>query len=70
MRVRGLDTPRDLVAVHFTNGVTVTQPRAWLNGYQSWSTCWMHDVATGSDFFNKIVCNNVFVDDLYALAPN
>jgi len=30
------------------------------------------DVATGSDFFNKMVCNNVFVDDLYALngAPN
>ena len=25
------------------------------------------DVATGSDFFNKMVCNNVFVDDLYAL---
>jgi len=25
------------------------------------------DVATDSDFFNKIVCNNVFVDDLYAL---
>ena len=25
------------------------------------------DVATGNDFFNKMVCNNVFVDDLYAL---
>jgi len=25
------------------------------------------DVATGSDFFNKMVNNNVFVDDLYAL---
>jgi hypothetical protein len=25
------------------------------------------DVATGSDYFNKMVCNNVFVDDLYAL---
>ena len=25
------------------------------------------DVATGSDFFNKMVNHNVFVDDLYAL---
>jgi hypothetical protein len=25
------------------------------------------DVPTGNDFFNKMVCNNVFVDDLYAL---
>ena len=25
------------------------------------------DVATGSYVFNKMVCNNVFVDDLYAL---
>ena len=38
VRVRGLDTAQDLNAIHFTDGVTVRQPRAWINGYQSWSS--------------------------------
>jgi len=41
VQVRGLDEPRDLVAVHFTDGLQVRQPLAWINGYQSWSGCRM-----------------------------
>src|SRR5437762_7834779 len=41
VRARGLEDPRDLVAVHFTGGMSLTQRQAWINGYQSWSRCRM-----------------------------
>jgi hypothetical protein len=47
--VRGLEDARDLVAVHFTNGVSTSQRRAWINGYQSWSGCRMVDLNAGTD---------------------
>ena len=49
VRVRGLEGPRDLVAIHFTGGVSVAQTRAWINGYQSWSSCRMAELAPGTD---------------------
>jgi alpha-galactosidase len=49
VRVRGLDTPRTLIAVHFTDGVTVRQDRALINGYQSWSSCQVTPVQSGTD---------------------
>ncbi|MFI5280385.1 MAG: alpha-galactosidase [Gemmatimonadales bacterium] len=39
VQLRGLDLPRGLVAVHFTRGHSIAQPKAWINGYQSWSAC-------------------------------
>lgn len=36
VHLRGLDEPRDLVAVRLADGIAVRQ-RAWINGYQSWS---------------------------------
>ncbi|HEY2805262.1 MAG TPA: glycoside hydrolase family 36 protein [Gemmatimonadales bacterium] len=52
VHLRGLEAPRDLVAVHFTGGVSVTQRTAFINGYQSWSDCSFvpldaHSAATG-----------------------
>src|SRR5437868_13799803 len=50
VRVRGLEQPHDLVAVHLTGGVSLSQRSAWINGYQSWSTCRIVDLpgtATG-----------------------
>jgi hypothetical protein len=41
VQVRGLDDARDLVAVHFTDGLRVPQRSVWINGYQSWSGCRM-----------------------------
>jgi hypothetical protein len=41
VQVRGLDDGRDLIAVHFTDGLRVRQRSAWINGYQSWSSCRM-----------------------------
>ena len=34
VRVRGLEQPHDLVAVHLTGGVSLSQRSAWINGYQ------------------------------------
>jgi len=39
MRVRGLDEPRDLAALHFSEGAAAPGRLVWLNGYGSDSPC-------------------------------
>ena len=35
VRVRGLDTPQDLAALHVARALTIHHDSAWINGYQS-----------------------------------
>jgi alpha-galactosidase len=47
VRVRGLETAHDLVAVRFTDDLPVPQARVWMNGYQSWSATRTVEPAAG-----------------------
>jgi hypothetical protein len=49
VRARGLDAPRDLVAIRFTEGVTTLLRTAFLNGYQSWSPCGVIALSDATD---------------------